>query len=70
MSDGLDPRHGPYRGKPKIDLDEWVHELTYHLIKRGAIKDAVAVTQVTDEIKGFAEQVVRATRDGHFTEVS
>ena len=70
MSDGLDPRHGPYRGQQKIDLDEWAHELTYSLIKMGVVPGNMPVTRVTGEIKGFAEQVVRATRDGHFTEVT
>lgn len=67
MSDGLDPRHAPKR-PPTID--EWSHELTYELIKRGYLASDVPVTKVTSEIKVFAETVVRATRDGQFPEVT
>jgi len=70
MSDALDPRHGPYRGKQAPDLDEWSHELTMLLIKRGAFSGDTSVKTVSDDIKKFAEQVVRATRDGHFSGVT
>ena len=68
MSDALDPRHGPYRGRAAVDLDQWVEELLLHLLKRGPLHE-IEVTSATREIKEFAEQVVRATRDGHFREV-
>lgn len=67
MSDGLDPRHAPKR-PPTID--EWSHELTYELLKRGFLVRDIPVVRVTAEIKTFAETVVRAARDGHFPEVT
>jgi len=70
MSDGSDPQHGPYRGKSQVDLDLWVHELTYTLIKMGAVSSGTPVHRVTTELKTFTEQVIRATRDGHFKEVT
>jgi len=70
MSDGADPRHGPYRGKVEINLEEWAHELTYALLKIGAFGKDAPVVRITKEIQGFAEQVVRATRNGHFNEVT
>jgi len=70
MSDGLDPRHGPYRGGQSPDLDEWVQELMILLLKRGAVAGTTSVKMVNDDLKQFAEQVVRATRDGHFREVT
>jgi hypothetical protein len=69
MSDGHDPRHGPYRGKQTLNLEEWCHELTMLLYRRGAIRDDASVKMISDEVEGFATQVVRATRDGHFSEV-
>lgn len=72
MSDALDPRHGPYRGNraPAPVLEEWAHELLLTLMKRGAVSGDTSVKKVSDDIKQFAEQVVRATRDGHFSEVT
>ena len=67
MSDGLDPRHAPKRPPT---LEEWSHELTYEMLKRGFLDNDVAVAKVTDEIQAFAEQVVCATRDGHFPGVA
>lgn len=69
MSDGLDPRHGPYRPKEGPQLDEWIHELTLRLYRRGAIRNDASLKMVSDEIEDFASQVIRATRDGWFTEV-
>lgn len=69
MSDGLDPRQRPY-GRPRINLDEWVQELTFHMIKRGFVGSDVSTVAVYEEIKTFAEQVVRATRDGQFKDVT
>lgn len=69
MSDGADPRHGPYRGKQTLNLEEWCHDLTRLLYKRGAIRDDASLAMISNEIEEFATQVVRATRDGHFSEV-
>ena len=69
MSDGQDPRHRP-PGLQRIALDEWVFELTQLMIKRGYVRRDVSTVAVYDEVKTFAEQVVRATRNGHFHEVS
>jgi len=70
MSDGLDPRHGPYKGDRGPQLEEWCHEFMWNLVKLGALRGDVSVKKATDEIKTFATQVVRATRDGCFLEVT
>jgi hypothetical protein len=67
MSDGLDPRHAPKRAPT---IPEWAHELTYVMLRKGLLASDVPLHKVTREITDLAETVVRAPRDGHFTEVT
>jgi hypothetical protein len=70
MSDGLDPRHGPYRVQQAPDFDRWCEEFMFSLIKAGLIKSGASTDKLEHEVKSFAGAVVKATKDGHFSEVT
>lgn len=71
MSDGLDPKHGPYGAKRQINLDEWCEELVLVLFQKGYLnerKPSVLVRMLPD-IREFARTVVQATKDGRFDDI-
>lgn len=70
MSDGQDPRH--VQSFYKSNLDDWIDSLMYELIcfnKCISVKDSESESVLRNELKIFASQVVRASRDGCFPEV-
>lgn len=70
MSDGLDPRRGPYRGRRPPDLDEWCEEFVMTLASRGYLREGKpsAILRTLQETRELVRAVVKATRDGHFQE--
>jgi len=70
MSDALDPRHGPYRGRQSPDLDEWCEEFVMNLVKKGYLRGGSATVRTLQEAQRFARTVARAAQDGHFREKS
>lgn len=70
MSDAQDPRHVQSFYRP--NLDDWIDSLMYELIcfkKCISVEDNGSESILREELKIFASQVVRASRDGCFPEI-